>query len=99
LGAARDVVLRERVRDPQRRAMVVLLTDGRATGGSDPVGRARRAAAAVAGTGAAGVVVDCERGLVRLGLAPEIAHAMGGVCLRLDQITGDSVAHAIRAVA
>ena len=99
LGVARDVVLRERVRDPQRRAMVVLLTDGRATGGDDPVGRARRGAAAVARAGAAGVVVDCERGLVRLGLAPEIAHAMGGVCLRLDQITGDSVARAVRAVA
>ncbi|MGB7362986.1 MAG: VWA domain-containing protein, partial [Rhodococcus sp. (in: high G+C Gram-positive bacteria)] len=45
---ARDVVARERVREPGRRALVVTLTDGRATGGPDPVGRARYAAALLA---------------------------------------------------
>jgi magnesium chelatase subunit D len=95
---ARDVVRREYVRDPQRRAMVVLLTDGRATGGKDPVGRAKAAAALLAGE-AAGVVVDCERGIVRLGLAAELARAFGGPCLRLDELTADSVAGVARSAA
>ena len=45
LLAARDVVVREKVRDRARRSLVVVLTDGRATGGPDPLGRARVAAA------------------------------------------------------
>ncbi|MCX5046538.1 magnesium chelatase subunit D family protein [Aldersonia sp. NBC_00410] len=93
---AREVVLREQVRDPQRRAMMVLLTDGRATGGTDPIGRARTAAALLAGTGATSVVVDCERGMVRLGLAAEFARNLGGICLRLDEITADAVSGAVR---
>ncbi len=44
LLAARDVVVRERVRDRARRPLVVVLTDGRATGGPDPLGRSRSAA-------------------------------------------------------
>ena len=34
LLAARDLVARQKVRDPSRRALVVVLTDGRATGGA-----------------------------------------------------------------
>ncbi|WP_147124051.1 VWA domain-containing protein, partial [Nocardia neocaledoniensis] len=40
---AREVIAREHVRDPRRRPMLVLLTDGRATGGTDPLPRARAA--------------------------------------------------------
>ena len=39
LLAARDLVAREKVRDRARRSLVVVLTDGRATGGPDPLGR------------------------------------------------------------
>ncbi|MCV7153291.1 VWA domain-containing protein, partial [Mycolicibacterium pyrenivorans] len=38
LMAARDMVVRERARDRARRSLVVVLTDGRATGGPDPLG-------------------------------------------------------------
>ena len=54
LLAARDVVVREKVRDRARRSLVVVLTDGRATGGPDPLGRTRRAAASAAGRGRRG---------------------------------------------
>ena len=69
LLAARDVVVREKARDRARRSLVVVLTDGRATGGPDPLGRARTAAALLVAEGAAAVVVDCETSYVRLGLA------------------------------
>ena len=41
LLAARELVVRERVRDRARRPLVVVLTDGRATAGPDPLGRSR----------------------------------------------------------
>jgi magnesium chelatase subunit D len=78
LEAVRQLVRRERWRDPARRPIVVAITDGRATGGRDGVAQAKRAAAALARTGAAAIVVDAEEGPVRLGLAAEIAQHLGG---------------------
>ncbi|MFC9433485.1 magnesium chelatase subunit D family protein [Nocardia sp. NPDC057030] len=97
LVKAREIVLRERVRDPRRRPMLVLLTDGRATGGVDPLPRARAAAARLANEGVTSIVVDCERGMIRLGLAAELARELRGGYLRLAELTGDSVADVVRA--
>lgn len=94
---ARDVVRRERVRDPRRRPMLVLLTDGRATGGVDPVGRGRAAARLLAADAVTSIVVDCERGMIRLGLAADLARDLRGGYLRLAELTGDSVADIVRA--
>ncbi len=93
---AREVVSREHVRDPRRRAMVVLLTDGRATGGADPIPRARAAARLLARDGVAGVVVDCERGMIRLGLAAEFARELRARCLNLSELTGETVVAAVK---
>jgi magnesium chelatase subunit D len=71
LDAVRGLVRRERWRDPARRPLLVVVTDGRATGGPDPLGRASRAARQLAGISS--VVVDAEEGPVRLGLAARIA--------------------------
>lgn len=73
LEAVRQLVRRERWRDPARRPIVVVITDARATGGRAAVAEANRSAAALARTGATGIVVDAEEGPVRLGLAAEIA--------------------------
>lgn len=94
---AREVVHRERVRDPRRRPMLVLLTDGRATGGTEPVPRARAAAGLLAREALTSMVVDCEHGMVRLGLAAELARSLRGGYLRLSELTGDSVAEVVRA--
>ncbi|MFI5537750.1 VWA domain-containing protein [Nocardia sp. NPDC051900] len=93
---AREIVLRERVRDPRRRPMLVLLTDGRATGGADPVPRARAAARLLARDAVTSIVVDCERGMIRLGLAADLARDLRGGYLRLAELTGDSVADVVR---
>ncbi|MBM7414919.1 MULTISPECIES: VWA domain-containing protein [Nocardiaceae] len=95
----RDVVARERVREPGRRALVVTLTDGRATGGPDPVGRARHAAALLAADKVASVVVDCESGMVRLGLARDLATALRGTYISLPELSSASVAGVVRAAA
>jgi magnesium chelatase subunit D len=90
------VLAAERLRDPDRRALLVVLTDGRAThGGMDA---ALAAAALLRRDGVASIVVDCESGPVRLGLADRLAVALGGGCLRLAELSADSVAGVVRAV-
>jgi magnesium chelatase subunit D len=96
LLAARDVVVREKARDRARRALVVVLTDGRATGGPDPLGRARVAATRLAAEGAAAVVVDCETSHVRLGLAEQLAGHLGAPSVRLAQLRADSLTDVVR---
>ncbi|WP_026256203.1 magnesium chelatase subunit D family protein [Mycobacterium sp. 155] len=97
LLAARDVVVRERARDRARRPLVVLLTDGRATGGPDPLGRTRAAAALLVAEGAAAVVVDCETSFVRLGLAEQLADQLGAPAVRLEQLHADSLTRLVTA--
>lgn len=99
LLAARDLVARERVRDRSRRSLVVVLTDGRATGGPDPLGRSRSAARQLIAEGAAAVVVDCESGYVRLGLAGELAKNLDAQLLQLEQLRADFLAQAVRRAA
>ena len=96
LARAHQLVRAERLRDPRRRALLVLVTDGRATGGRDPVGAARQAAARLAKAAVASVVVDCESGPVRLGLANSLAHALGGPVLRLAELAAGPLADSVR---
>ncbi|MFI6566461.1 putative cobaltochelatase [Streptomyces sp. NPDC050534] len=95
---AHDVLRVERLRDPARRALVVLVTDGRATGGPEPVALAGRAARLFAADGTASVVVDCESGPVRLGLAGQLAGELGGTAVSLDELRADSIAGLVRDV-
>ncbi len=89
LHTAARVVAAERRRDPYRRPLLVLVTDGRATSGPDPV------TVAPALHGVACVVVDCESGPVRLGLAGRLAVALDARYLRLEELSADG----LRAVA
>ena len=59
---------------------------------------ALRSAGLVAQTGVASIVVDCESGPVRLGLASRLAAALGGPCLRLEELSAENVAGVVRAV-
>ncbi|MFF2778011.1 putative cobaltochelatase [Streptomyces sp. NPDC058052] len=94
---AHDVLRVERLRDPSRRPLLVVVTDGRATGGGpDPVGLAARAARLHAADGTASVVVDCEAGPVRLGLAGSLARDLGGTAVTLDELRADAIAGLVR---
>ncbi|MEE1765729.1 putative cobaltochelatase [Streptomyces sp. SP18BB07] len=95
---AHDVLRVERLRDPARRPLVVVVTDGRATGGPEPVAHAGRAARLFAAEGHASVVVDCESGHVRLGLAGQLAGELGGTAVTLDELRADSIAGLVRDV-
>ena len=82
LAKAARVLAAERLRDPRRRALLVVVTDGRATSGSDA--DLTRAAAMLARV--ASVVVDCETSILRLGLAERLAVQLGATLFRLDEL-------------
>jgi magnesium chelatase subunit D len=98
---AHETLRLERVRDPQRRPLLVVVTDGRATGarGGDHLGDARRAAGLLAAGGTASVVVDCEFGPVRLGLAAGLGTALGAETLRLEELGAESLVRTVREAA
>ncbi|MFB0618975.1 putative cobaltochelatase [Streptomyces sp. AGS-58] len=95
---AHEVLRVERLRDAARRALVVVVTDGRATGGTEPVALAERAARLFAADGIASVVVDCESGPVRLGLAGRLAGELDGTAVTLEELRADSIAGLVRDV-
>jgi len=93
LTEAHATLRRERLRDPLRRPLLVVVTDGRHTAGGDPAA----AAAALRKDGVAAVVVDCESGPVRLGLAAGLAQALGAGYLNLGSLSAGGSPSAARA--
>jgi magnesium chelatase subunit D len=80
LLAAEGLLAREALREPERRAIAVVLTDGRV---QDAANHVPRAAARLSRAADAVHVVDTEEGAVRIGLAASIAAAAGGRLHRL----------------
>lgn len=99
---AHEVLRIERLRDPSRRPLLVVVTDGRATSagaaGGDPRLLAGRSARLLQAGGVASVVVDCESGPVRLGLAGVLATDLGGPAVTLDGLRADSLAGLVKNV-
>jgi magnesium chelatase subunit D len=92
-GLATARTLARSARDLDLEPIVVLITDGRATaGGDDPFSMARREAEALARDGVRAIVVDAELGAARLGLAREIAGALGCDCVSLESFDAPRVA-------
>ncbi|OKI12019.1 putative cobaltochelatase [Streptomyces sp. CB03911] len=94
---AHETLRVERMRDPHRRPLLVVVTDGRATGGRDALGDAGRAAGLLAAQGLASVVLDCESGPVRLGLARRLAGQLGASAVTLDQLRAEGVTALVHA--
>ncbi len=93
LALAARVLRNERLRDPDRRPLLVVVTDGRATSGT--AAELARAAGALAGVAA--VVIDCESGAVRLGLAARLATRLGGTAVRLEELAAGGITGVVRA--
>jgi magnesium chelatase subunit D len=88
---AAEVLERERVRDRERRPLLVLLTDGRETAGGD----AMSAAAVLRAARVPSIVVDTEEGVVRLGMAAGVAEALGAPCMRLEELQAEELVGAV----
>ncbi|WP_026146061.1 magnesium chelatase subunit D family protein [Nocardioides sp. Iso805N] len=99
LEAAR-VLQRERLRDPRLRPLLVVVTDGRATGGAEPkaaVARSLQAAQYVAALGVTTVVVDSESGPLRLGLARALAETLGAEHLPVADVSAEALTSTVHA--
>ncbi len=92
LLCAAEALRWERIRDPRRRPLLVVVTDGRATAGADAVARSRAAAAYLSGAGLDAVVVDCESGRMRLGLARGLADDLQAQYVRLAEVNAEALA-------
>ncbi|RZT26394.1 magnesium chelatase subunit D [Kribbella sp. VKM Ac-2569] len=89
---AAEVLRIAAIRDPRRRPLLVLVTDGRATHGDNAFARARQAAGWLAQRGIATVVVDCEpRRGIRLGLSAELAADLGAEYLDLGDVVAGNL--------
>ena len=77
LTEAYATLRREKLRDPLRRPLLVIVTDGRHNAGGEP----GPAAGLLRRDGVAAIVVDCESGPVRLGLAVRLANDLGADCV------------------
>ena len=65
-------------------------------GGPEPVAQASRAARLLAAAGTAAVVVDCESGPVRLGLAGALAGELGAAAVTLEELRADTVTAVVK---
>jgi magnesium chelatase subunit D len=62
------------------------------------VREASQAARLLATAGVASIVVDCESGYVRLGLARTLAADLGGVAVRLEELSADGLSSLVKSV-
>ncbi|WP_232679284.1 VWA domain-containing protein [Nocardioides sp. R-C-SC26] len=96
LAEAARLLAVERTRDPRRRALLVVVTDGRANAGADALVRAHHVADQLAASGVAGVVVDCESGAMRLGLAGILAARLRAEHLLLAEVSASALTDVVR---
>ncbi|MDQ2729865.1 MAG: VWA domain-containing protein, partial [Actinomycetota bacterium] len=76
--------------------VLAVLTDGRATGGPGALDDALAAAGAVRTAGLRALVLDCETGTPRLGLARRLAEAMGAEHVPVDGLDPVAITTIIR---
>lgn len=98
LMEAADLLRREHLKEPGRRALLIVLTDGQDTSPAGLHG-VSLAAHRITSLGLSGnIVIDCERrGRIRLGLAAHLAESLNGSCIQLDDMNSDNLVGAITA--
>lgn len=97
LALAAETLRREAIRDPRRRPLLVVVSDGRATSGPDAVARSQQAASGLAAAGVTALVIDCETGRFRLGLAARLAGLLEAQHVPLDEVAAEALTTAVRA--
>jgi magnesium chelatase subunit D len=91
-----DVLRLERVRDPRRRPLLVVITDGRATYGDNAIPRAHQVAKHLGATGLASLVIDCETGTFRMGLAHQLADHLMAEYVPLGEVSASALTDVVR---
>ena len=86
----------ERIRDPRRRPLLVVITDGRATYGKSAVQRSHQVARHLASTNVASLVIDCETGKFTMGLARELSGQLFAEYVPLGEVSASALTAAVR---
>ena len=95
-GITRGLEIARASRDDGSEPLLVLFTDGRATGRPGAREAAMTAAGEVRRRGVAAMVLDCEVGPVRLNLAVELASAMGARVVDAHELDPSGLSEEIR---
>ncbi|MGZ8758830.1 MAG: hypothetical protein ACXWXC_12930 [Aeromicrobium sp.] len=86
----------ERIRDPRRRPLLVVITDGRATHGKGALERSQQVARRLGQSGVASLVIDCETGKFTMGLARELSSQLLGEYVPLGDVAAAALTTAVR---
>jgi magnesium chelatase subunit D len=97
LLCAAETLRVERVREPRRRPLLIVLTDGRATAGPGALRRAHRAADLLRDARVDTIVLDCETGRFTLGLAHDLSVRLQAQYLRMSDVQPGSIVEAVAA--
>jgi magnesium chelatase subunit D len=101
LVQARETIRQAQRSSPNRLVLLVLLSDGKANVGlpessGDPWQQALQAAADLRHDGIAALVLDSDAGFVRMGLARQLADALGAEHLPLDELSAENLILKVR---
>ncbi len=86
-------------KNPDMLPIIVLVSDGRtnaAINGGDPLEEAVEIAQKIQKEGIRSIVVDTEQDFIKLGIAKDIANALGARYYKLEELEGEQLAEAVR---
>jgi magnesium chelatase subunit D len=96
LRRAADVLRVERLKDPNRRALLAVVTDGRANAGPDALAHALQVADHLRASRVPGLVIDCETGRFRMGLAGQLANRLGAEHVPVGEVSAAAITSNVR---
>lgn len=100
LSSALTMIRRERRTEPSKRAMVILISDGRFNVSQaekgNPYGESEELAKTMENEKIRLLAIDTETGLIRLGKMEQLCRASGGIYRTLENLTGETLVEEIR---
>jgi magnesium chelatase subunit D len=97
LELAYEVIMGLRSRDPDTIPVLVLVSDGRASGpsGSDPFGEALVAAERIRHQKIHAIILDTENSFIRLGMCAKLHEKLGGVLVTMEELEAEGIMAAV----
>jgi magnesium chelatase subunit D len=97
LELAYEVILGLRSRDPDTIPVLVLVSDGRASGrsGSDPFGEALAGAERIRHQKIHTVILDTENSFIRLGMCTRLHEKLGGLLITMEELEAEGIVTAL----